>query len=387
MSASNSTAKSRPGKPYPGFPLFAHATGRWAKKIRGKLHYFGKVAGGHEPALERYLKDKDCLHAGLTPVDTREGLTVHGLCAKFLAFKKSRRDAEHLSPLLFEEYGAVCRRLIAAAGKNRLVAALSIGDFAKMRSAMEKKWGVHRITNEIVRVKTIFKFGVAEGILAAPPVFGQSFRPPSKKDVRLHRAKIGSRLFAPGEIRSMIDAAGLPMKPMVLLGINAALSNSDLANLPLDAIDLETGWLTFARVKTGIERRVPLWSETITAIREWIVKRPTPADAANRELVFLTRTGDDWRAGAKGSPLSQVVRKLMVKLEIGGARGFYSLRRTFQNVAEEGKDFLATRAIMAHATNDVSEFYREQISDVRLLAVTERVRSWLFAEKGATNNG
>jgi hypothetical protein len=31
----------RPAKPRPDFPRFAHATGGWAKKINGKLHYFG----------------------------------------------------------------------------------------------------------------------------------------------------------------------------------------------------------------------------------------------------------------------------------------------------------------------------------------------------------
>ncbi len=56
MPEHNSTApppSDKPAKPYPEFPLTAHVTRRWCKKIKGKLHYFGRWEDP-EGALREY---------------------------------------------------------------------------------------------------------------------------------------------------------------------------------------------------------------------------------------------------------------------------------------------------------------------------------------------
>ncbi len=57
------TSPKKPRKPRPNFPLFSHAAGVWAKKIRGRMHYFGKWADP-QVALEKYLTEKEDLQGG-----------------------------------------------------------------------------------------------------------------------------------------------------------------------------------------------------------------------------------------------------------------------------------------------------------------------------------
>jgi len=183
------------------------------------------------------------------------------------------------------------------------------------------------------------------------------------------------------------------LKAMILLGVNAGYGNSDVAALPLSALDLEQAWADFPRPKTGIERRCKLFPETVAAIRAALTVRPKPKDEANAGLVFLTaQNGNRWVTAkihkkedgglrvVTDDSVSKETAKILKRLGINGKRNFYALRHTFETIGGESRDQVAVSSIMGHADQSMSAAYRERISDERLAAVAEHVRRWLFGD-------
>ena len=384
-------AAQKAKKPYPEFPLTPHASGAWQKKIRGKIHYFGKWArvvdgklvriegDGWEEALELYRSQADDLHAGRTPRVTSDALTVADLCNRFLTAKQRKVDADEMSSRMLHEYKQTTDRLVKKFGKNRRVADLAADDFSALRVDLAKQFGPVRLGTEIQKVRTVFKYALGQGLIDRPVQIGEEFKKPSKRVMRQHRNKTGKRMFEADELRGLIDAAGVPMKAMILLGINAAFGNSDCGHLPKSAIDLEAGWVTFPRPKSGIERRCHLWPETIQAVKDALDKRPTPKDDADDGLVFITKYGYPWSVGGNSGPVALETGKLLRKLKLNRpGLGFYALRHTFRTIADATRDFPAVRLVMGHADDTIDDVYRERIDDGRLQAVAEHVRAWLF---------
>ena len=56
----------KPDKPSAGYPLWAHQSGYWCKKNRGKHYYFGKWSDP-DAALAEYEAVKDYLKRGESP--------------------------------------------------------------------------------------------------------------------------------------------------------------------------------------------------------------------------------------------------------------------------------------------------------------------------------
>lgn len=384
-------------KPYPGFPLTPHPSGRWCKKIKGKLHYFGKI-DNPEAALERFNREWPYLKDGRTPpaVDTGDGCTVKFLCNSFLAAKKSRVESGELSSRSFNDYFRTCKLMVAQLGSTRRVDDLRTEDFEALRGHIASTRELVGIKNEVNRCRIVLKYAYSARLIDRPVHFGSSFDRPSTMAMRKAKRAGGPTTFQAEEARKILAAADTQIKAMVLLGLNCGFGNTDCASLPLPAINLESGWVEFPRPKTAVDRRSALWPETVAAVKAALLNRPEPRNAAESEIIFLTRHGRRWvreqKRGVRGQSegigaidaLSQRFAKLLKRLGINSHRNFYTLRHTFETVAGESKDQVAVDSIMGHVDPSMGAQYRpgrvsESVSDSRLLAVAKVVHSWLFA--------
>ena len=371
-------------KPRPDFPLFPHQRGHWCKKIRGKTHYFGKIEGDPhgDAALNLWLDQKEALLAGRKPRSKDEhGLALKDLCNRFLTAKTHQQSAGEITARTFAEYKQTTDRLMALFG-DRLVVDLQSDDFEQLRAHIAKAYGPVALGNAIQRTRSVFKYAYDAGLIEAPIRFGPMFKRPSQKTLRVARAKAGTKMFTPQEVKLLLANAGPQLKAMILLALNAGFGNADCGTLPIEAIDLKAGWIVYPRPKTGIERRCPLWPETVKAIKAVLAKRKPPKADEHQALLFVTKRGGTFAKDTPDNPVAKEFAKLVKAAGVEQyGRGFYALRHTFRTVADETKDFPACDLIMGHTDPSMAARYREKVDDDRLKTVVAHVRKWLFNKR------
>jgi len=364
--------------------------------VKGKLYYFGKVADEPkgEPPLERRLGEKDDLLAGRPPRAKRDDLTIEELCGRFLAAKEAAVESGELTRATWRNYRIVCKRITKFFGRDRLVQDLRGDDFELFRADLAKTNGLVGLKNQITQTRMVFGYARKAGLIDQEVHFGADFNRPTVKAVRRQRQP---KMFEAAEIRRMIDAAGPTMRALVLLGCNCGSGCTDVGRLPIDAVDLAGGWIEFPRPRSGTDRRVPLWLETIVAIREALAFRPEPATEELSNRLFLTRRGGSWDKDSTRYMTEQfrkflqgIDRQAEDKAVADGTdppeklyrrgRGFYTLRHVFETIGGESCDQAAVDAIMGHERGNRAAIYGKRISDERLTRVVNTVRNWLFFE-------
>jgi len=395
----------KPTKPYPSFPLTPHNNGQWCKKIRGRVHFFGTWEDS-DAALQCYLSQAADLHAGrearLSTVPA-DGVTVKQVVNHYLTFQVRRAESNEIGFQWFENCRTVLESFTQFVGGGRLMSDLRPDDFQRYRQKLAKQGlsgrgelGVHALNRAVTVVRGMLKYAYEVDLLKFPVKLGKAFARPSatlkRKSQQAYELANGKRLFSASDITKMIHAANEPLRAMILLGINGGFGNIDCARLPISAVDWEHAVIRFARPKTGVERVVPIWSETMAALRRAIDTRPEPAEKTYSGLLFLARDGKPLirenvlrteEGNVKGLAIGNSVRNgfgaLLTKLGLKRKGvGFYALRHTFRTWADEVCDQHAIHRIMGHTIPGMSGIYIEEISLDRLRAVVNHVRSKLF---------
>lgn len=337
-------------KPYPDFPLFAHASGQWCKKIKGRHHYFGVLADP-DAALETYLAERDYLQAGVTPPIQAD--TLAELLDLFLGEKNQQLDAGEISRDTYKEYEATCDVIAACLNKNRPLQTLALEDFTTLRKALSKrKDGKQYSPVTLKRRLTIARmvFTLAQEMGHILP-FKRALKTPTKLVIRKQQRGRDAKLYTASQIRQLVKSADDQLAAMILLGINAGFGPKDCAVLPSVAIKGE--WCNFPRPKTEVDRRCPLWPETVTALKKF-----------------------EFNAGWDRFSIAKAFTALAADHDVPN-HGFYSLRRTFETIATTADVSQAViDHIMGHTRGDMASVYRQKVFDSRLRKCADHVRSW-----------
>ena len=375
-------ARVKPAKPHPDYPLFAHNTGRWAKKVKGKFIYLG-AWDDPDGALQNWVNEKDyiLLHGCRPPehhIDDSKA-SIRDLANNFLTSKETSRDSGEITSRTFDDYHKTCELIIKQFGKHRSVESLLPADFEAFRSNLAKTRGLTTLGNAINRIRVVFRYAYDSCLVEAPVRFGPAFKRPSKSAIRKQKAAAGPRMYEADEIRKMLARARSQMRAMILLACNGGLGNGDIGRLEFRHI--QDGWIDYPRIKTGIARRFPLWPETAAAVTEVINARKEPVSSIDESIVFLTSHRVRWyKEGNARCPVSAEFRKLARAAGVYRPRvGFYGLRHVFETIASGTMDQPAVDRVMGHGDGSMAAVYRERLDDDRLRRVVDHVQAWLFA--------
>jgi integrase len=342
------------------FPLTLHATGQYCKKIQGKMYYFG---ADRKQALERYLDQATYLHGGRNLIQKASSgnMTLEELCTLYLHYQQSKVKANGLSAKHHNDQISSLKKFMAFLGHDRKIKNISTLALQRYKRKLRGDYGsVCRLNLHISILKAMFHWARKNDILENIPNIDAISR---NKVVYQEKFTFNSEY-----IKRLLAAADIKMRAMIWLGLNCGFGCTDCAQLKWKDLDFVNNRVRLARNKTGIPRNLPLWPETIQALRK--VQK-------SGELVFYTSRGHPWirtliKADDNGQikyavinsitpRFSELLRRANIHAPKG--TGFYTLRRTAATIAARSGDPFAVQTLLGHADQKMATRYVQDVSE------------------------
>lgn len=303
----------------------------------------------------------------LTAPPTRDAVTLDYGVNAFIDAKRPT-----VNPHTLKEYQSILKDFKDTVGERKVLTVIGPVEFTAYAKRVSG-YSVIRRTKIVGVIRTAFNWFVAQEWMERVS-YGPVFAQPSKKLVRIDRAKRPRRMYTAKQVRTLYRHAKGMMRAAVLLGINGGMGPADVSRVTVSMIDGDL--LRADREKTGATRIVPLWPITQKALT-----RLTPDDEGH---LFY---------GSRGGPLESlhnrgVVRRFQKLCDSADVPnlGFYTLRRTFRTVADAIPDRRAVDIVTGHVQEDMGSVYVQEVHPDRLRAVTDHVLKWFSGRAADASN-
>ncbi len=323
------------------------------------MYYFGS---DKKQALQRYLEHAAHLYGNQSnsakPIN--DSMTLKQLCDLYLKYQFSKVQANALTARHHNDQVASLSKLMSILGRSREIKDISTLDLQNYKQALQNKYGAgHRLNLHISILKAIFHWAKKNDILEHVPNIDAVSR---SKIMHIQRA-----IFSHEEIITLLKHADVQMKAMIWLGLNCGFGCTDCSELQWKHLDFVKGRVMLPRKKTGISRDLPLWPETIEALKK-IPRRGN--------LVFYTARGNPFirtelRKKEDGQERYSTLNTISTKfsrlikksnLTVPAGTGFYTLRRMAATMAARSGDPFAVQRLLGHADLQMATRYVQDVS-------------------------
>ena len=363
---------------------------QFVKEIAGTVRAFGNTPEEAQANYERFVADnwQNGPQPEPAPVVANTSLAAGTLEVKSIADVANAYVSwcyENRSDKHALDATDVFRRLAAFVGQDTLVVCLNPSDLSAYRQHCMKTTKT-RFNKHMRIIKAALRRCRREQWLCVSKGWLEDLLDPLEVTTIVPQE---TPVFSPAELRLVLEHASSQLRVIVLVALNCALGNKDIADLQWRDIEFAAGLLNYRRAKTHRKRRTPLWAETLAVLQTWKNLR-RPKELQN--LVFTTRNGNPWVRtivkGDKRTPddgIGKELNKLLHSLGMKRPRlSFYSIRHTAttwatefaanDQLVKEGNEFL-----LGHAPDAMWKRYSHAIPPSLKQAVAAIRRGWLSA--------